>query len=282
MTFLKAAPLAFALALGAIQVVPVGRASLPTGCSNGQSATYNTTTRVWDCATGGGSATTTSAYASPPGSPASGDLWFPSDSFYVNRYSGSAWVPWGPIFPMTPPVGGDFSWVNQLTATVTTTNGGTHLLKPGASGYNLVMRIKTAPATPYTITAGFISHMAAVDFVHAGLVFRQSSDGKLQTFANVMNPTGSFLLIQKWTNPTTFDSGQLTLAYPQLAVSWLRIADNGTNRVYSWSTDGQNWQVLYTVVRTDHLTADQVGFFVNANNATYSSAMTLLSWKEGS
>src|ERR1051325_12244402 len=54
------------------------------------------------------------AYASEPASnQLTGDLYWPSDSFYAERYSGSAWAPWGLIFPLTKPVSGDFSWVNQ-------------------------------------------------------------------------------------------------------------------------------------------------------------------------
>jgi hypothetical protein len=46
------------------------------------------------------------------------------------------------------------------------------------------------------------------------------------------------------------------------------------------STDGQNFKVIHTVGRTDFLTADQVGFFVNDQSNTIAAGMTLLSWKQ--
>ena len=65
----------------------------------------------------------TAAMASEPASGmVTGDLFLPSNGFYLERYSGSAWVPWGPIWPMTKPVDGDYAWINQGSATVTTTN----------------------------------------------------------------------------------------------------------------------------------------------------------------
>jgi hypothetical protein len=61
---------------------------------------------------------------------------------------------------------------------------------------------------------------------------------------------------------------------------FFRIADDGANRISSISTDGINFRVIHTVARTDFLTADQVGFFVNCQETTWDAGMTLLSWKE--
>lgn len=189
---------------------------------------------------------------------------------------------------MTPPVSGDFSWVNQGTATITTTYGGVHLYKPGGVGsHSLALRVKAAPATPYTITTAFIPRMEASQFLYAGIAFRQSGDGKIATFALYMDTgvnTGAYLIAKKFTNETT-DSGANYILRPALnpnSLVWLQMSDDGVNRILRWSTDGQNWEVLHTVGRTDYLTADQVGFFVNANSVTYGAGMTLLSWKEGS
>ncbi len=229
----------------------------------------------------------TSVFASPPSTPVTGDVWLPSDSFFALRYSGSAWVAFGPVLQFTDPTLQSFAWINQGSATVATTNGGIYLQGSAAAGQDLKIRKKSAPATPYTITAAFLPHLTA-DFNTAGLCFREASSGKLHVFAVYVDSATATNLIGlrsgKWTDATTFSAAYSTvsgIAVFSGPVVWLRIADNGTNRICSLSNDGQNWRVFHTIGRTDFCTADEVGFYVNAINATYPPAMTLLSWKEG-
>lgn len=276
MTFLKAAPLAFALALGILQVVPVGRASLPTGCSTGQIPSYNATTRVWGCAadaSGGGNVTYASAYASPPGSPASGDMWYPTDSpsLYAGfRYSGSAWVPNNGM--TLPGVCADFTWVNQGTATCTDAGGAIVLTGPVGAGDNHRMLVKTAPATPYTITAAVELDQIA-SFNAGGVTFRQSSDGKAHTLSFI---TGVGVVSLK-----VATAYYTTLNIANRELWWFQISDDGANRISRYSLHGPDgpWRELHSVGRTDFLTADQVGFLVNAENVTYVPRLRLLSWK---
>ena len=61
------------------------------------------------------------SYADRPAASGAGNLFLPSNGFEVDRDNGSAWSPWGPLFPFTAPVDGDFSWVNQTSASVTAT-----------------------------------------------------------------------------------------------------------------------------------------------------------------
>jgi hypothetical protein len=227
-----------------------------------------------------GDSTTTAAYASRPAASNDGNLFLPSDGFQIERDTGSVWAPWGPIFPLTAPVDGDFSWVNQGGASVSTTKGGIFLLGPAGTGVNLRCRVKSAPATPYTITAAFLPRVPGVDFAGAGLLFRQSSDGKMASIG-IGHSANVSIDVNKWTNATTFSAQYASLTTKTFySPTFLRITDNGTNRICSWSNDGQNFLQIHSVGRTDFLTADQVGFFVNAQQATWDVAMTLLSWKE--
>lgn len=228
---------------------------------------------------GGGATIHTSAYAAPPGAPAAGDLWLPSDSFYLLRYTGAAWVPWGPIFPHTMPDNTAFAWINQGAASVDATKGGIYLLAPALAGTNLKIRKKAAPGTPYTITACFLPQLYAVNYQQAGLLFRESGSGKLATVAMTYS-SGWKLPVEKFTNPTTYSANYLTVDSLDPTTIWLRIADDGVNRICSWSMDGQFWMQIHSVGRADFLTADEVGFFTCPTNATWPSAMTLLSWQE--
>jgi hypothetical protein len=212
-----------------------------------------------------------------------GDLFLPSNGFQVERYSGSAWQPWGPLFPFTKPVNGDFSWDNQGGASVDTTYGGIYLL--GVSGGTQHrLRYKTAPATPYTITTCFLPALGSSG--ECGLCFRQSSDGKLVIFTITQFSSEVCWSVQKWGSSSSFSAqyGSITACGASAnggAPVWMRIADDGANRICSLSPDGQHWdQACHSVGRTDFLTADQVGITTRWDNAAGFAAMNLLSWKE--
>lgn len=228
----------------------------------------------------GAAGITTGAYASRQATAKAGRLFLPSDGFVLERDTGSAWVPWGPIFQLTPPVDGDFTWINQGSSTVTTTNGGIYLFTPAVEAANFRIRKKSKTA-PYTITVEMEHHIYAVATGAFGLCFRQSSDGKLATLHFQMGGNVINMFSAKYTNESTFSASYagspvILFSFPR----FLRIADNNTNRVVSWSNDGQNFHIFHSVGRTDFLTADEVGFFVQSANATYPAAVTLLSWKE--
>lgn len=265
---------------------PEGAITAPVG----QQYLNTTDGRLWRKATGSGntgwlpSAPTvyTSSYGSAPSAPFAGDLWLPSDSFYQLRYSGSTWVPWGPFFPFTQPDDSAFAWINQGSATVSAANGGIHLMAPAQAADSLRVRKMTAPATPYVITAAFLFNGFAPPATSQsfGLLFRQSSDGKIHACQhNVLN-SDVLLTSRKWTSATVFSADYAIEKFHQAGSAWwLRIADNGTNRICSFSGDGINWTDFHTIGRTNFLTADEVGFFVNDFTNTYPVRTTLLSFK---
>lgn len=223
--------------------------------------------------------TLSSAYASAPSSPVAGDLWLPTDSFYILRHNGSAWVPWGPLDPMVlPPSQSTFSWSNQGSATATDDKG--TLLVSVTNGAGEVLRTlhKSTPATPWSLIVAFepiLYHAAAC---YCGLVFRESSSGNTHAFR--FHHDGTL-------TSTKHDSGGAGVAHYVGAtainlvirpVNWLKIEDNGTNRICSYSSDGgREWIVFHTVSRTDYLTANQAGVFVGGNNSNR-AAMRVLSF----
>lgn len=223
---------------------------------------------------------TTAAYASRQAAAKAGRLFLPNNGFHVERDTGSVWAPWGPIYPMTPPVDGDFSWVNQGGSTVDTTNGGIFLLAPATALTNLRVRVKTAPSPPYTITAALLVRSPGINFAGVGLCFRQSSDGKLATLGLEHNNDWQ-VVAHKFTSATAFSANYTSLNLGTLfSPMFLQISDNNTNRIVRISTDGQHWQQIHSVTRTDFLTANQVGFYASADQATWDCGVTLLSWKE--
>jgi hypothetical protein len=200
-------------------------------------------------------------------------------TLHTHAGGGIAWMP-----TLTTPVLSDFSWVTQGTATATEQLGGITLVEPG-HGNTASARIlkRAAPATPYTITAAFSLGVWANKMYNIlGLCFRQSSDGKLHTWG-LLGTTSANLYSAKWTSDTAYDSPYTTYTTEAQNVVWLRISDNGTNRVCSHSFNGISWQVLDTIGRTDYLTADQVGFFVDAWNVgapEWDVAAHLIHWAQ--
>lgn len=214
-----------------------------------------------------------------------GNLYWPNNSFYALRDSGSAMAPWGPIFPMTQPVDGNFAWVNQGGASVATTNGGVFLSAPATAGNSLRIRKKTAPATPWTATAHFIPLMHYSTNPFCGICVRESSTGKVITFTIGELSGGQFTIsLINWTNETTFSSYTFQ-QQPNVNLGpdfCYLVNDNGTNLIWSFSNDGINPIVLSSLSRTAFMAGgpDEVGFFCNAGNASNNAGLTLLSWKE--
>ncbi len=243
--------------------------------------------------TGGtGNSIYTGAAGSEPGGINSGDAYLPNNGFVLERYSGSGWVPWGPLFPMVDPnLAGITTWVNQGGATVSSANGGIVLSTPAGSGSDSVrLRVKTAPATPYTITAAYLCNFPFVSGVFTGLVWRDSSSGKFTQvgpfYSSGVQTQKLVYAALKWSSPTTFSAyytltgGGTNVMYSEGPIHWIRIADDGATRTAGVSTDGQNFTTILSVGRTDFQTPDQVGFSLDAPETAYPAMITLLSWKE--
>jgi len=238
-----------------------------------------------EAASGSGDSTYTDAYASRPAASNDGDLFFPNDSFYVQRDTGAAWASWGPIFPLTPLVNDDFAWVNQGDATVSVVNGGVYLEKPAATGQSLRIRKKAVPSTPYTIDVLMIPTRAPVQVAEWGIGWRQSSDGKLAVLMFQTSVTPNVTVYSgKFTNETTwsavYPSATLALTSWNVPPIFWRIEDNATNRIISYSWDGIHFMPWHSIGRTDFLTADEVIFYVCPNHATNKIGLNILSWKE--
>ncbi len=225
---------------------------------------------------------TTTTYAGIQAAAKAGRLFLPSDGFKLYRDTGAAWAPWGPLFPFVAPISGDYAWLNQGGAAVSTTNGGIHLSIPASASISFRGRDK-AKAAAYTITAAILPALIPANTVDTlGLYF---SDGtQLHTFGVGFSTgvAGSYYLLSaKWNTTTSFSANYTAASFSQFGpVVWLRIADTGVNRVCSISSDGQNFLTFHTIGRTDFLTATRVGFGGSVTNASNAAGITLLSWQE--
>lgn len=217
-----------------------------------------------------------------PGFPAAGDVYFNNNGFVVERYTGTAWQPFGPLFALTPPVYGSFAWINQGSATATD-NGknGVVIYDPAHNNENMRILKKSAPSQPYDLYAMMLLPGISGNFLKAGVCLRESSSGKLVNFSLQMNGTSGNIEIAvvHMNSPTSFNA-QPTSAPLATWPCFLRIRDEGTGgsnkRKFYVSNDGQNWIKFYEQTPNTFITADEIGFWVNANNAVYDYLASVL------
>jgi hypothetical protein len=227
----------------------------------------------------------TGAVANRDAAGQAGRLYLPTEG-YIARDNGLEWERM-PFWRFTPPASGDFTWVNQGTATVADTKGMMVLTTPSvASGENLRCLVKSAPSTPYTITVALMAHSPIYTtssvMPQYGICLRQSSDGKLLTYGFGYNNYPFRFQYAQMTNPTTVSGGVVDTTVPRHWPLWLRVSDDGTYRRVYVSGDGVRFQPAVTAEsRTAFLTADQVGVFANSwKNDKITRVISFLHWRE--
>jgi len=146
-----------------------------------------------------------------------------------------------------------------------------------------ILRVKSAPTAPWTITTRFTFQYPAKKIVLCGFALRDSADNEMEWFGVFTDSisTAPQLRIYRVTT-TTVNSVPLT-KNPALLFGhiYLRASlDGAGNLVYSTSSDGHNFEVALSTTLGAFIDAvDQVGFFIakfsgGGNNDTYSMMMS--------
>jgi len=185
---------------------------------------------------------------------------------------------YGPAYTFTRIVNASYAWVNQGSATLTTTNSQATIDNQAQeANFNMHARVIAAPSTPYHIIVAFVFTQFVNSNQNVGIGWRDSASTKMVTFGMFNNSDAQFTGFYL-TNETTY-AGTTQLNTNQYTgntvVRWLRMGDNGTNRTYDMGPDGVHWTNLLTESDTTFLTANQVMFYVNSGPGT----MQLLSWQ---
>lgn len=197
----------------------------------------------------------------------------------IAAYAGvSAVDRYGPVYKLNQLDQSAWSWVNQGTATVTQSNGVVYLEGPSQAGLNARSRVVTAPATPYTITALIQAVVPAMANIGVGLVWRESGTSKL-TFL-MLSQTG--VRQANFTNDTTFsaDVTTFTALFAAGTMVWLRMTDDGTNLITSFSFDGVIYHQLASVLRGSFFTTapNQMGLSVFCTSSAGIQGENVFSW----
>ena len=193
-------------------------------------------------------------------------------------------IPSGTFFPgiaVTPLNQTGWSWVNQSSASVSQSNNVVFLYSSQAS-VGRQIRATTAPATPYTVTS-LLRHQyrdTSANTLTAGILFRDLG-GKLALW---YVSCAAQLQVAKWTSPTVFSSAPLNGVAAGYAgnMCWFRMADDGTNLIFSLSPDGINFISQYSESRTAFFSTgpgpQQIGIFVADDAGAGPVGLSIFSW----
>jgi len=261
-------------------------ARVPVG-TDGQVLTADSTQALgvkWSTG-GGASSISAGVYASAPSSPTNGDLYQCTDCPLTMIYNGTAWDYFYGNDYIAPPTILS-TWVNQGTATLTNAGPYQSIFAPNISADQLRCRVKTiATSTNYTATALLSFEGTLQQYQQFGICLLDGS-GKIITLSMVGRSTSTTLIasigVTKWNSAASYNSDYVLVGALALSRLWLRAIDDGTNRIYKFSTDGIGWVTIYTSSNTDFLTPTQVGFFVSSSNSSWSCAATCFSFTETS
>lgn len=183
------------------------------------------------------------------------------------------------LYPtMTAPVTGSMTWLNQGTATLTTTSLGFGSIRVLAAGGDIVHGLYQAkPAgSAYTVTIAFFVSGQLSASRQAGMLLYDSGSTKLYAFTS-STATGPLqeVSLAKWSDPNTAVAN-LVGPLPVFAsgLLWLKFYDNATNRFFYYSNDGENWIQFFTEATGTYLAIDKVGFFANTSDANSDCVIT--------
>ncbi len=188
------------------------------------------------------------------------------------------------LFPIVPPNNDEFSWVNQGPAFLTLSPGRILLTDPAtvAGDVNrLRLRVKPIPSAPYTVTLGFFSSRIVRQFLSYGLALYDTGTGKIVSLEFSGGTPG--LAATKWNSPSAFLATYDTVNIDIYGLMYLRVRDDGTNRIMFFSSDGQNFIQFLSMLNNDFIVPDRVGFFANANNLVapiYPVAINVVSYSQ--
>jgi hypothetical protein len=218
------------------------------------------------------------AYASLPAAGSSGKLYNFSDSPYTAIDNGSSYDYFYNGHKAVLLDQSGWTWFNQGSATVDQTPGFVALTSPVASGTNIRGRLRGSyPAGNFTLVVGvqqIAVQAGSVDSLTCiGLTISDGTKHKVFVVANFNFNTAngpSAIWVGKYASATSATSA--TVPYTELNLGtnpmWLKLVDNGTNQIFSYSYDKFTWIQILSETRTTHLTPSDLGIVITNQGGT--------------
>lgn len=196
------------------------------------------------------------------------------------RDTGTAWELWhNDMGPMKPNIADFATQVNFSTrGSVDVTNGFWRFRDAGPSTNAdfLMLNLKTAPSTPYTMTlvwremAG--ASVGASPNMNSGIALRDSATGRIKIWAHrgYTQP----LLIGNYNSATSFNAATNYNPLWNTPLRMLRVVNNGTTLSFQISVNFQDWFVSASENISGNFVAniDQIGFYLSNITSALSNA----------
>lgn len=171
-----------------------------------------------------------------------------------------------------------------IGATLVATGPSIALASPPSNLDNFCMALKAIPATPYSCIFHLKSEVPGVDYSECGVLWFDSVNVYTKTLSNLFNAAFGMLLQVGYATTgfaQTHTNNLLMIA--ARTGGWFKLSDDGTHQKYWVSADGLTWLLLWSENSNTNVTANKVGFFVNARNPSgLGSAAALWSYQETS
>lgn len=174
--------------------------------------------------------------------------------------------------PLVSEIGTIWNWVNQSSASAEQDpiTGGLLVSAARTSGYSLKMLTRSLFTAPSTVTVELDSMLATIGTAAFGIGMRESSSGKVVTFAHFNDSgfTGGsalvsmyFLTVNTWSTNGIWCTNHSIAKQPR----FLRITDSGSMISCYYSHDGSNFINVKSggTSKTGTITPDQFVLFVD-------------------
>jgi len=231
-------------------------------------------------------------HAARPAAGYAGRLYFETDTNLLYQDNGSSWAQWSPQQPshlttiLQKPVLANFSIINQGGATIADSSAGI-VIADNASNDNWRMAVQAVPSTPYSFVFLLAIYLQPLNYNQAGVIFRDSSTGKLQVFTLRLVNGPITIVVNNFSSPTAFAAAPASVPNNFGSGLWFfKVRDDGTNVTYSFGIDGVNWSQIYTVAKSAGYLGssgyNQIGFGLDpASGGTGVDMVTCLHMAQG-
>jgi len=131
----------------------------------------------------------------------------------------------------------------------------------GSDAWKLITQ--SVPSAPYQVGAKIHTLTDAANYINSAIVLYETSSGKIIEFGMSYNSGVWSIVVQRFSNFSTYNSTSFTLALPNLPAqklpSYFAINDDNTNRNFQISHDGIAWHTVFSEGRTAYFTPDAMG-----------------------
>lgn len=225
-------------------------------------------------------------YANRPTTGIPGKSYWSTNSAYDLLFNDSSTDHYVYGYKVTEPVLSQWTVVNESPMTTTSTRGGIAIqCSANATVHAMHYYYKNCPgSTPWSCEFAWLWQPSTDHYTFPSCGFRENSTGRLVSL--LQQPgigTGDrTFYVYQWTDATTFGSAEYNgspLGYvPSLL--WVKLQDNGTNRIFSISNDGQLWYEIWSVSRTTWLTGGPTAVFFGLDPYNRAGGMHLVHYRE--